>query len=220
MAESVRIRAQEFMDKPITKRALRKAATRVAVIEAARQVFQDRGYEGATIAEIAKAARVSPGTVLNAAATKIALLNAVMMEDFKRLGMDCEDLLASLSSEFKGSVVAVLEQHLQRHWNELGLVSALIGHMWLDGGEEFSTFKHNLDLAWGPIRKLVETAGANDALVADLSADEICLLLQDIYLGVIRRCASGELDLFAASTVLHRHVEFCLNSLSAERPDA
>lgn len=205
------------MDKPITKRALRKAATRVAVIEAARTVFQDRGYEGATIAEIAKAARVSPGTVLNAAATKIALLNAVMEEDFRRLGLDCEVLLASLSSGFKGTVVAVLEQHLQRHWNELGLVGALIGHMWLDGGEEFRTFKHNLDLAWAPIRKLVREEDAKGALVADLSTDEICLLLQDIYLGVIRRCASGELDLFSASTVLHRHVEFCLDSLSAKQ---
>lgn len=49
------------MDRPLTKRALRKAATQTAVVEAARDVFKSRGYEGATIAEIAKKADVSAG---------------------------------------------------------------------------------------------------------------------------------------------------------------
>ncbi|MFP4517981.1 MAG: TetR family transcriptional regulator [Oceanicaulis sp.] len=51
-------------------------------MDAARREFAERGSDGATIAEITKAATVSPGPVLKAGSIKIGLLNAVMREDF------------------------------------------------------------------------------------------------------------------------------------------
>lgn len=204
------------MDKPITKRALRKAATRAAVVEAARRVFSQRGYEGATIAEIAKEATVSPGTVLNAAPTKIALLNAVMIGDFESLGADCDTLAASLTSSYRDKVAALLELHLQRHCAELELIGALLGHTWLEGGREFEAFYANLDRAWAPIRRLTAEQKKAGALKAGFDTDQIVRTMQDLYIGVVRRCsASGEHDLFAASAQMRAGLDLVLDGALA-----
>lgn len=200
------------MDKPLTKRALRKAATHAAVVEAARRIFKARGYEGATIAEIAREADVSAGTVLNAAPTKIALLNAVMVGDFEALGSDCETLAASLTCSYRDKVAALLELHLHRHCAELDLIGALLGHTWLDGGEEFDALYDNLDRAWAPIIALTRHEQASGALRDGVEADGLVDLLQDLYIGVVRRCAAtGERDLFKASARMRAELDMLLD---------
>lgn len=204
------------MDRPITKRALRKATTRAAVVEAARRVFADRGYDGATIAEIAKAARVSAGTVLNAAPTKISLLNDVMIKDFDALGADCETLAASLSSSYRDKVAALLELHLQRHCAELELIAALLGHSWLEGGEEFKALYRNLDRAWAPILRLTLEQKAQGALREGVDPKALIVLLQDLYIGVIRRCSgSGDPNPFTASTQMRLGLDLVLDGVLA-----
>ncbi len=204
------------MDKPLTKRALRKAATHAAVVEAARRVFKARGYEGATIAEIAKAADVSAGTVLNAAPTKIALLNAVMVGDFEALRADCETLAVSLTSSYRDKLAALLELHLHRHCAELDLVGALLGHTWLDGGAEFEAFYDNLDRAWAPIIALTRQEQAAGALRDGVLADGLVDLLQDLYIGVVRRCAAtGRKDMFEASARMRAGLDLLLDGALA-----
>ena len=202
------------MDKALTKRALQKAATRAAVIEAARRVFENQGYDGATIAEIAKAAGVSPGTVLNAAPTKMALLNDVMVADFEALGLQCDRLAASLTSPLEEKVAALLELHLHRHCGEIELIAALLGHSWLEGGAEFESLYRNLDEAWGPIRRLLRERKAMDGLAGDKDPDAIVRVLQDLYIGVIRRCsARGDHDLFAASAEMRRGLDMVFDGV-------
>ena len=204
------------MDKSLTKRALRKAATRSAVIEAARAVFSERGYAGATIADIAKAADVSPGTVLNAAPTKIALLNDVMVADFEALGADGEALAASLTSPLRDKIAAVLDLHLKRHCDELELIAALLGHTWLEGGDEFESLYRNLDEAWAPVMRLIRAEQASGGIRGDLDPVELVRLLQDLYIGVVRRCsARGAHDLFEASAAMRRGLDLALDGALA-----
>jgi len=54
--------ALESADRP-NQRALAKQRTREKIIAAARALFAERGYEGATIRDIAKAAGMSTGAV-------------------------------------------------------------------------------------------------------------------------------------------------------------
>jgi AcrR family transcriptional regulator len=190
------------MDMQITKRAQRKAATRHTVLASARVIFHRRGYDGATIAAIADAAGVSPGTVLNAASTKIGLLNAVMREDFERLGADCETLAGSLSGGAREIVGALLEQHLARHCADLDLMAAMLGHCWLGQGEDFNEFYANLDLAWRPVRDALERAASQGLIDEGVSLDDLVAFLQDAYLAVLRRCVTHDLDLFSASALM------------------
>lgn len=202
------------MDMPLTKRARQKAETRRIVLSAAREVFRTRGYEGATIALIASAAGVSPGTVLNAGSTKIGLLNAVMREDFERLGADCETLAASLSGEARHVVAALLEQHLARHCSELDLMSAMLGHCWLGQGEDFAEFYANLDLAWRPVNEALDRAAAEGRIVDTIARDQLTAFLQDAYLAVLRRCVSDGLDLFEASALMRTRLDMIFNAVA------
>ncbi|MGJ3233043.1 MAG: TetR/AcrR family transcriptional regulator [Oceanicaulis sp.] len=200
------------MDMPLTKRAKRKAATRRSVLDAARTVFEARGYDGATIAAIAEAAGVSPGTVLNAEATKIGLLNAVMRDDFERLGADCETLAASLSGGARDMVAALLEQHLARHCAQLDLMAAMLGHCWLGQGEDFHAFYDNLDRAWRPVREALDRAASEGRIEAD--REELLAFLQDAYISVLRRCVSDGLDLFQASALMRTRLDMIFGAVA------
>lgn len=203
------------MDMPVNKRTLQKAATRAAVIAAAGRVFRQRGYAAATIAVIADEASVSPGTVLNAAPTKIALLNLVMAEEFEALGHDTENMRAGLSGGFDATLAALLELHLNRHYDIQPMIGPLLAECWISEGGEFERFYANMDRAWGPIRDLLREARDAGALRSDVNIHALMSFLQDAYLGVLRRCASEELELFAASNLLRERINLIFQPVAA-----
>ena len=66
----------------------KREKTRARLLEAAKQVMAGKGIEGTTIAEIAAAADVAPGTFYNYYRTREEILNAVaqsLVEEFRRL---------------------------------------------------------------------------------------------------------------------------------------
>jgi AcrR family transcriptional regulator len=72
-----------------TRRALAKQQTRVKVLNAARRLFSEQGYEGATIRDIAAAAGMSTGAVFANFTDKSDLFREIMTAD-------CESLLESM----------------------------------------------------------------------------------------------------------------------------
>jgi AcrR family transcriptional regulator len=71
-------------------RESRKAATRLRVLEAARQLFEEVGYESATIREIARRAGVSVGSVFTGFESKSHVLLEVIRERLDELYADLE----------------------------------------------------------------------------------------------------------------------------------
>ena len=92
--------------KPPTRRALAKQQTRVKVLAAARRLFSDQGYEGATIRDIATAAGMSTGAVFANFTDKSDLFREIMMADLASLaeamaaagrrGVDIGDVLLKI----------------------------------------------------------------------------------------------------------------------------
>lgn len=72
-----------------TRRALAKQQTRAKVLAAARLLFSEQGYEGATIRDIAAAAGMSTGAVFANFSDKSDLFREIMVAD-------CESLLESM----------------------------------------------------------------------------------------------------------------------------
>ncbi|MFZ5718463.1 MAG: TetR/AcrR family transcriptional regulator [Pseudomonadota bacterium] len=68
-----------------TRRALAKQQTRLKVLAAARRLFAEQGYEGATIRDIAAAAGMSTGAVFANFTDKSDLFREIMADDMDAL---------------------------------------------------------------------------------------------------------------------------------------
>ena len=201
------------MDLPVTKRAQRKAATRAAVLRAAREEFNAQGYDRAKIVDIARTAEVSPGTVLNAAPTKIALLCEVMADDFRQLGEETALLAACQDGDLGVCIKALLDLHLARHMQDLELFRAAIGHNWLTNETDFKALHMSFEIAWSPVRDiLTRTANAPGASLPDCP-DLLTECLLDLYLGVIRRVVIHDWTLELARQQLHRRLDLIFQNL-------
>ncbi|MGH6910010.1 MAG: TetR/AcrR family transcriptional regulator [Phenylobacterium sp.] len=78
--------AGEAVVKVPTRRTLAKQHTRAKVLAAARRLFSEEGYEGATIRDIAAAAGMSTGAVFANFTDKSDLFREIMLADMVALG--------------------------------------------------------------------------------------------------------------------------------------
>ena len=88
-----------------TRRALAKQQTRVKVLAAARRLFSEEGYEGATIRDIAAAAGMSTGAVFANFSDKSDLFREIMLADMVALG----DAMREAAERAKGVDDALLK---------------------------------------------------------------------------------------------------------------
>lgn len=81
----VSVNIESATDSPakLTRRALAKQRTRERVLSAARRLFSERGYEGATIRDIAQAAGMSTGAVFASFADKTELFDEILTADYE-----------------------------------------------------------------------------------------------------------------------------------------
>ncbi len=85
-----------------TRRALAKQQTRVKVLAAARQLFSEQGYEGATIRDIAAAAGMSTGAVFANFTDKSDLFREIMVEDMTGLVDEMREATARATNVEEG----------------------------------------------------------------------------------------------------------------------
>jgi AcrR family transcriptional regulator len=86
--------AGETSVKMPTRRALAKQQTRAKVLQAARRLFSEHGYEGATIRDIAAAAGMSTGAVFANFSDKSDLFREIMAHDLTALAEAMRDAAA------------------------------------------------------------------------------------------------------------------------------
>ena len=83
--------AEEAPMRAPTRRALAKQQTRAKVLAAARRLFSEEGYEGATIRDIAAAAGMSTGAVFANFSDKSDLFREIMITDMAALAEAMRD---------------------------------------------------------------------------------------------------------------------------------
>ena len=113
----------------LNRRQAAKVRTRQKVLDAARQLFAERGYEPATIRDIAKGAGMSTGAVFANFQDKAELFEAVLTTDLVKLA---ETMKAAAAAE--GSVRTRLLSALGAGYHgsleQLPLVQAVIARSW------------------------------------------------------------------------------------------
>ena len=113
----------------LNRRQAAKVRTRQKVLDAARTLFAERGYEPATIRDIAKGAGMSTGAVFANFQDKAELFEAVLSEDLARLA---ETLKAAAAAEtsVRGRLLAALTAGYHGSLEQLPLVQAVVARSW------------------------------------------------------------------------------------------
>ena len=113
----------------LNRRQAAKVRTRQKVLDAARRLFAERGYEPATIRDIARGAGMSTGAVFANFQDKAELFEAVLTADLVKLA---ETMKAAAAAE--GSVrtrlLAALGAGYHGSLEQLPLVQAVIARSW------------------------------------------------------------------------------------------
>ena len=112
----------------LNRRQAAKVRTRQKVLDAARNLFAERGYEPATIRDIAKGAGMSTGAVFANFQDKAELFEAVLTEDMAGLaqvmrsgsgdGSTRDRLVSALTAGYHGSI------------DQLPLFQAIVARSW------------------------------------------------------------------------------------------
>jgi AcrR family transcriptional regulator len=102
-----------------------RAERRAEILESARQVFSEKGYGAAAVAEIAACAGVVEGTVYSYFESKRALLVAVMKEFFEELIAQTESGLRAIRGT-ENRLRFIIRRHLETFASDAGLCRVII----------------------------------------------------------------------------------------------
>lgn len=117
-----------------TRRALAKQQTRLKVLAAARKLFSEEGYEGATIRDIAAAAGMSTGAVFANFSDKSDLFREIMSDDMEALNTAMRDA-ATRGRNVEDAVLKVFMAGYTFYKSRLQLARAAFSVSWdRDGG--------------------------------------------------------------------------------------
>lgn len=199
----------------MTRRDVRREATHAAVLDAARTIFFQRGYEAATIMDIAREAGVSVGTVLNAAPSKASLLIKVLQDEYKSLRQHLERLGSALSGSVSDRLLALMTTSLKVQARYRELLCSAIGHSWLRSDTVYDETYDQLDYAWEPLKSVIEQGQSSGELRPEYHADDIMSALQDLYLRAFRKMhrEGGEAETMAP--LLRARLEILINGCRA-----
>jgi AcrR family transcriptional regulator len=117
---------------PPSRRAAAKAQTRGRLLDAARSLFMERGYEAATIRDIVARAGLSTGAVFASFSDKSELFNAVLEEDLHKQ-LRITEAAVALDAPVKDGLMELLGKAYEFQLSQLPLLQAATGLSWTHG---------------------------------------------------------------------------------------
>ena len=116
----------------MTRRSLAKQQTRRRLIAAAKHLVADRGYDAATLRDVAALAEVSTGAVFANFQDKADLFNEAIVDDLAELLSEMRAAAAG-ETNARDALLAMLAAGYALHAERLTLVQAQMGFSWSCG---------------------------------------------------------------------------------------
>ena len=157
----------------MTRRHEQKAATRRAIVDAACELFDERGYAGTTLREVAKRADVALGTIFVHFPDKGSLLLAAFELD---IGEVVREALATTPvGDIRAQLLHISGRLYEFYAQRPRLSRVLVQNaLFLEGTEEFSTAAQ-IEEFLHAVEGLLAAAVARGELRSDLVAPEAAL---------------------------------------------
>lgn len=115
--------------RPMTRRALAKLRTRQVVLDAAKRLFTQRGYEAATVRDIATEAGMSTGAVFANFNDKADLFNEVIVSDYEALAQRIRNA-ANGEATVEARLNSIFSVAYDFHLAQLPLLQAAVSVSW------------------------------------------------------------------------------------------
>jgi AcrR family transcriptional regulator len=182
------------------QRAIAKQRTREKILAAAAELFATRGYEGATIRDIARRAGMSTGAVFASFADKSDLFGEIVAAEQQAL--EAEMLAAGDAHCDQPVVLAMFNAAAERHMADLALFQATMSAIWTPGlGKSLRR-----RLRRRPTTVLIAEAVRADLGDAEVDRSFVAELLWDAYISTLRRASLDETPLADVKARLRRQI--------------
>jgi AcrR family transcriptional regulator len=173
----------DAMANPVGKQTPRRMRRAVEILAAAREVFLEKGFDRASVSEIAAKVGVVEGLVYTYYPSKRELLNSVLRGMYEPLILDIEDKFSRLKG-VRSRMRFLIWRHIRVYVEEPNL-SRLVLHEVRTGPEYFQSVLHALHVRYTAfLLRTVEEAIADGELRADT---DIELLRSMVYGGIEHR---------------------------------
>jgi len=210
----MRMHAPALRPEKMTRRALAKQQTREKVLQAAREMFIERGYEGATIRDIARAAGMSTGAVFASFADKPELFDAILSEDFAGLADPMQDA-ASAAPSAREALVAMFRVAYRAHTAQLPLIQAALAASWTRTAEADRLRRDSLRPLRALVLEVLERGVERGEIVQRFDLRLVADVIWDLYLAGYRPAAFEGLSADSQTDRLADRIDLILAAVKA-----
>ena len=199
---------------PMTRRGLAKLRTREALLAAGKRLFTERGYEEATVRDIARAAGMSTGAVFANFTDKADLFQQVLSQDAWTLAETMRQVASLRDGCVRETLLTVLAAGYAFHLKQLPLLRAACAEGWRqDAAREVTSrdrMRQIISILEGVLRKAVANGEMRSGIDVDLAVDLIWHAYQSNY----RLAIYDGFDLEGLTGRLERQLDLILPSLA------
>jgi len=200
----------------LNRRQAAKVRTRQKVLDAARTLFAERGYDAATIRDIAKGAGMSTGAVFANFQDKAELFEAVFSEEMEGLLADIRTAAAA-----EGRVLDRLSNGLtagyHRSLDHLPLMQAMVARSWFqpeDADLRSRAFVRPLVEA---VAELLQAGVREGELRQDVDLLLLARLIWDVFISNFRFAAYDNWGIEELTPHIRKQLELILSSQLARQ---
>lgn len=210
----MRMHAPAIRPQKMTRRALAKQQTREKVLQAARDLFIERGYEGATIRDIARAAGMSTGAVFASFADKNELFDAILNDDFAELVEPMRDAITGATTA-REALVGMFGAAYRAHSSQLPLIQAALAASWTRTPEAERLRRESMRPIRSLVSEVLERAVERGELTQRFDLRLISEMVWDMFLAGYRPAAFEGLSVENQTDKLAERIDVILSAIKA-----
>jgi TetR/AcrR family transcriptional regulator, fatty acid metabolism regulator protein len=155
-----------------------------AILDAAKAIFADKGFEGTSIADIARAARISDGLVYRYFRNKRELLYEVLRKFYERILLDLETQVFRHDG-FAAQLETLIRRHLEVFVSDTDLCRLFISEVRTASDYRGSSIQELNRLYTSVLIRIVKNA----VKTGEVRSDANPRLLRDVIFGAIEHLA-------------------------------
>lgn len=200
---------ETFSDQPLTRRAMAKQRTRERLLDAARKLFAERGYEAATVRDIAAAADLSTGAVFASFSDKADLFTEVIVADFQTFNARMSEIDVT-GCAVRESLMAIFGAAYRCHLEQLGLMRAAMSFSWQRDAESEARSRQAMKLLLSLLSNILAAGMKSGELSDKMDLRLTTEIVWDCYLANYRRAIFDDWDADALSLRLAAQIDVVL----------